>query len=646
MGKKTIEDCSLKGKKVLLRVDYNVPRDKVTGEITDDERIQASLRTLRYLQEQGARVAVMSHLGRPKGQVVEELRLDKVAERLSQLLGEPVAKADDCVGDEVAAQIDALKDGQVILLENVRFHPEEEKNDLAFAKRMAKMADIFVNDAFGTAHRAHCTTEGIGHYLPTVAGFLIKNEISSLARAVTRPVRPFVAIVGGAKISDKIGVIEKLLSTADTIIIGGGMANTFLAAQGYDMKASLVEAEKIDVAKQILDVAKSTGKTLLLPVDLTVSQAFDDEAGAHVVDIDSLADGDMALDIGPATVEAYVNALSDAKTVFWNGPMGVFEKPAFAKGTNALAQGVADTEAYSIVGGGDSVAAIHQAGLADRINHISTGGGASLTFLEGRILPGLAVIEEREEDGVRRPLFMANWKMNKNRADAKAFLRQWQGEIEGVDTVVCGPFTTLASLQGADGFALGAQNFYPETSGAYTGEISLEMLGDWGVRYVLVGHSERRQLFAEDDALIARKFAYAVKEGFVPVLCLGESKEEREAGAAENTCTRQLSAALAGLSVNDLPEDLVIAYEPIWAIGTGLTATAEDAENMAKTLRDHLQTLFGDAVAHKARILYGGSVKADNVAAIMSGANVDGALVGGASLDAATFYELIEKGRA
>ena len=397
MGKKTVEDCDVRGKRVLLRVDFNVPLDKESGAITNDERIRAALPTIRYLLDKDARLIIMSHLGRPKGQVVDSLRLDPVAARLSELLGQPVAKVDDCIGPVAEAAVAALQPGEALLLENVRFHPEEEKNNHEFVKQLAALGDIFVNDAFGTAHRAHASTEGIGHFLPAVAGFLMKKEISALARAGKRPVRPYVAIIGGAKISDKILVIEELMKTADQLIIGGGMANTFLAAQGYDMQASLVEADKIETAKALLAKQAESGKTFLLPQDVVVGKSLEDAQG-EVKAVDALDPGDMALDIGPATRAAYVAALADAKTIFWNGPMGVFEKDAFAAGTNALAQGVADSSAYTIIGGGDSVAAVEKAGLGDQIDHISTGGGASLVFLEGRMLPGLAVLEEREDD--------------------------------------------------------------------------------------------------------------------------------------------------------------------------------------------------------------------------------------------------------
>ena len=397
MGKKTVEDINVNGKRVLVRVDFNVPRDKTTGAITDDARMRAALPTLQYLVDHGAKVIVMSHLGRPKGKVVEELRLDEVGKHLSELLGKPVKKLNECVGPEVEAAVSEMKDGDVVLLENVRFHPEEEKNDVHFAKKLAALGDIFVNDAFGTAHRAHCSTAGIGTYLPSVSGFLMKKELAGLGAALSNPQKPFVAIIGGAKISDKIGVVSYLIGKADTIIIGGGMANTFLAAQGYDMKASLVEEDSVDVAKETLNEAASAGTDLLLPVDVTIAAAFDAPETAKTADVDAIDDGWMALDIGPKTIALAEEKIRVAKTVIWNGPMGVFEQDAFAVGTNALAKAVATSEAYSVVGGGDSVAAVKKSGMADKISHISTGGGASLEFMEGRLLPGLSVLEERED---------------------------------------------------------------------------------------------------------------------------------------------------------------------------------------------------------------------------------------------------------
>ncbi len=391
MNKKTVRDIDVKGKRVLVRVDFNVPL--ADGKVTDDTRIRAALPTIQYLIDQGAKVILMSHLGRPKGQVKPEFSLKPVAEHLSHLLGKPVKMAPDCVGPEVEAMAAELQPGDVLLLENTRFHPEERKNDPSFAQQLAKLGDIYVNDAFGSAHRAHASTEGVAHYLPAVAGFLMEKELNFLGKALEAPERPFIAILGGAKISDKIGVIQNLLGKVDALLIGGGMANTFLQAQGYDMAESLVEEDSLDTAKQLLQ--EGEGK-IFLPVDLVVADAFDASANHKVVPVDEVPAGWRALDIGPATVAHFSNRLAGAKTVVWNGPMGVFEFPAFAKGTVAIAQALADLkDAVTIIGGGDSVAAVKQAGLADKITHISTGGGASLEFLEGKTLPGVAALLDK-----------------------------------------------------------------------------------------------------------------------------------------------------------------------------------------------------------------------------------------------------------
>lgn len=387
--KKTLRDVPVQGKKVLVRVDFNVPLKD--GQVADDTRIRAALPTLRYLLEQGAAVVLMSHLGRPKGKVVPELSLRPVAEHLGTLLGQPVAFAPDCVGPEAEAAKAALQPGQVLLLENTRFHPEEKANDPVFAWQLAAGCDLFVNDAFGSAHRAHASTVGVAQYLPAVAGFLMEKELRYLGQALEQPERPFVAILGGAKISDKIGVIHRLLEKADRVLIGGGMANTFLAAQGYDLADSLVESEALETARDLLQRA---GDRLLLPVDLVIADAFSAEAQRRVVPVGDLPAGWRALDIGPETVATFARVLREAATIVWNGPMGVFELPPFAEGTFAVARAVAESPAVSIVGGGDSVAAIQQSGLADRITHLSTGGGASLEMLEGKVLPGVAALQD------------------------------------------------------------------------------------------------------------------------------------------------------------------------------------------------------------------------------------------------------------
>lgn len=396
MNKKTIQDVDVKGKKVIVRVDFNVPLDQ-DGHITNDTRIKAALPTISYLREKGAIVILMSHLGRPKGQVKEELRLGIVADRLGQLIDCKVLYAKDCIGPEPEALISGMQPGDVLLLENLRFYPEEEKNDRDFARKLASLAELYVNDAFGTAHRAHASTAGIAEFLPAVAGLLMQSEIGIMGKALENPERPFVAILGGAKVSDKMAVIENLMNKVDTLIIGGGMANTFLAAQGKDMAKSLVETDKIDLARCLMKQAAEKGKAFILPSDLVAAEAFADDAKHQVVAADQIPAGWMAMDIGPASIGSFGEVIKNAKTILWNGPMGVFEMPSFAKGTNEIARAVTEAQAVSIVGGGDSVAAVQNTGLAHKITHISTGGGATLEFLEGKELPGVAVLQDRSE---------------------------------------------------------------------------------------------------------------------------------------------------------------------------------------------------------------------------------------------------------
>ncbi len=389
-NKKTLKDIDVKGKRVLVRVDYNVPTKD--GKVTDDTRMRAAMPTVNYLLDHGAAVILFSHLGRPKGGPDPKYSMKPVAEHLQSLMGKPVAFADDCVGPAAEAAAKSLKSGQVLLLENTRFHPEEEKNDLELAKKMAALADIYVNDAFGSAHRAHSSTEGVARFLPAVAGFLMEKEIQYLGAAIADPKRPFVAILGGAKISDKIGVIRNLLTKADAILIGGGMANTFFKAQGYDLADSLVEAEALETAREILAHA---GTKLRLPIDVVIADRFDAEADSKTMPTGSIPAGWRILDIGPETIASFGKVVASAGTVVWNGPMGVFEFPKFATGTFGVAKAVADSHAVSIIGGGDSVAAVNASGLENKITHISTGGGASLEMLEGLVLPGLSALQDK-----------------------------------------------------------------------------------------------------------------------------------------------------------------------------------------------------------------------------------------------------------
>lgn len=393
--KKTVKDVDVRSRRVLVRVDYNVPLD-AQGNVSDDKRITASLPTINYLLEQGARIILCSHLGRPKGEVKKEFSLAPVAKRLKELLPNVnIYFASDCIGEEAQQKAATLKDGEILLLENLRFHKEEEKNDPEFAKKLASLAEIYVSDAFGTVHRAHASTAGVAAYLPAVAGFLIGKELSIMGGALENPERPFVAILGGAKVADKIGVITNLLNKCDTLLIGGGMAYTFFKAMGYEIGDSLLDAESIDLAKQLMENAKQKGVKLLLPVDTVVAKAFAADAEHMTVASNAIPAGWQGLDIGEKTRELFAAEIKNAKTVIWNGPMGVFEFPEFAKGTEAVAKACAECGGTTIIGGGDSASAVKKLGYADKMTHISTGGGASLEFLEGKVLPGVAALNDK-----------------------------------------------------------------------------------------------------------------------------------------------------------------------------------------------------------------------------------------------------------
>jgi phosphoglycerate kinase len=393
--KQTIKELDVRGKRVLIRADFNVPLEKGTGRITDDTRIRESLPTIRYALEQGAAVVLMSHLGRPDGKRVPSLSLAPVAARLGELLSRPVGFLNDCIGPEVEARTKALKPGDAILLENLRFYPEEERNEPGFAAKLARQGDVYVNDAFGTAHRAHASTEGVAHHLPAAAGFLMEKEIRYLEGALADPERPYAAILGGAKVSDKIKVIERLLEKVDRLLIGGGMSYTFLKAQGKSIGSSRVEADKLDLAQSLLAKAKERNVTVLLPFDHVITTSLDAGSPVQIVPVGQIPDGWEGVDVGPETRTRFAAALRDAKTVIWNGPLGVFEQPRFAEGSKAIALALAGLKAVTVIGGGDSAACVQQLGLAEKMTHISTGGGASLEFLEGKTLPGIAILKDQ-----------------------------------------------------------------------------------------------------------------------------------------------------------------------------------------------------------------------------------------------------------
>jgi len=642
LNKKTVEDIDVKGKRVIVRVDFNVPLDENLN-ITDDKRIVGALPTIKYLIDHGAKTILVSHLGRPKSGFEEKYSMKPVAKRLSELLGKEVIMAKDVIGEDAKAKAAALKEGEVLLLENVRFHKEETKNDPNFAKELASLAEIFVNDAFGTAHRAHASTAGLADYLPAVCGFLIKKEIEVMGKALSNPKRPFVAILGGAKVSDKIGVIENLLDKVDSLLIGGGMAYTFLKAKGYHIGNSICEDDKLDLARELMEKAEKKGVNLMLPIGSIVAKEFKNDTEYKYVPSDAMPDGWMGVDIGSLTIEKFAKEIKKAKTIVWNGPMGVFEFPNFAVGTKEIARAVAESGAISIVGGGDSAAAIEQLGFADKITHISTGGGASLEFLEGKVLPGIAVLMDKNP---RKKIIAGNWKMNKTAKEAEEFVKALAPRVQGAnaDVVVCVPFVCLpAVIEAAKGTSIkvGAQNMHWEEKGAYTGEVSGQMLADLGVEYVIIGHSERRQYFAETDETVNKKVHAALKFGLKPIVCVGESLTQREEGVTEDLVRYQVKIALLGLTAEQV-KNVIIAYEPIWAIGTGKTATSEQANEVCTIIRDTIKVLYGEETAEVIRIQYGGSVTAANAGELFVMSDIDGGLVGGASLKLDEFEKIVK----
>ncbi len=646
--KKTIEDIDVKGKRVIVRVDFNVPLDKATGSITDDKRIRGALPTIQYLVEQGAKTILVSHLGRPKNGPEDKFSMKPASARLSELLGQPVVQAADVIGDDAKAKASALKDGEVLMLENVRFHKEETKNAPEFARELASMADIFVNDAFGTAHRAHASTAGLANFLPASCGYLIKKEIDIMGSALADPKRPFVAILGGAKVSDKIGVIDNLIGKVDTLIIGGGMAYTFYAAQGFGIGDSLCEEDKIDLAKALLEKAKAAGVKLMLPTDTVVGDKFAADAQAKTISSKELPDGWMGLDIGPESIAAYSAAVKAAGTVVWNGPMGVFEFEKFSAGTREVARAVADSNAISIIGGGDSAAAVEILGFADQVTHISTGGGASLEFLEGKVLPGIDCLLDKNP---RRTFAAGNWKMNKGLpAEAAALINDLKPlVVEAQSQIALGvPFTALTAAMDAAAFSnikIAAQNCHFEDKGAFTGEISARMLAEMHVPYVIIGHSERREYFGETDETVNKKIKAALNWGVRPIVCCGETLDQREAGETFDWVGGQIKAAFADIPADKLCQ-ITIAYEPIWAIGTGKVASDEQAQEVCAFIRGILAKLYSETEAAAMRIQYGGSVNAKNAAGLFAQPDIDGGLVGGASLKAQDFRVICNAGIA
>ncbi len=643
MSKLSVKDVPVSGKRVLVRVDFNVPLDE-NQQITDDSRILGALPTIRYLAEHKARTILCSHLGRPKGKFVPEMSLAPVAKRLQELLpGLNISFASDVIGEDAKKKAAELRDGEVLLLENLRFHAEEEKNDSKFAKALADYAELYVSDAFGTVHRAHASTEGVAHYLPAVCGFLIEKELDVMGKALSDPERPFVALLGGKKVRDKIGVIRNLLNKCDTLLIGGGMCYTFYKAMGLNIGNSVLDEESIDLAKTLLDEAKKKGVRMLLPVDCVVGKEFKNDTEILTISYDEIPDGYIGMDIGEKTDELYAQIIREAGTVVWNGPLGVFEFDNFAQGSEAIARACAECEGITIIGGGDSAAAIAKFGLSDKMSHISTGGGASLEFLEGKTLPGIACLLDKPE---RKKLIAGNWKMNMNRDETKVLVEELIPLVSesACDIVVCPPFVDLSCaakrVKGTN-IHLGAQNVHWAAKGAFTGEISADMLKNIGVEYAIIGHSERRQYFGETDETVNMRVKAALENELIPIVCVGETLEQREAGITDSFLAGQVRALYNGITA-DKAETIIIAYEPIWAIGTGKTATDEEANRTIGAIRSVVAELYGAAFAEQTRILYGGSMNAKNAAGLKSMPEIDGGLIGGASLKAEDFAKVIK----
>lgn len=651
MQKLTIDQVNYKGKKVLMRADFNIPLDE-NGIIVDDKRIRDAIPGMNRILNRGGKLILISHLGRPKGRFVPELSLRPIAKQLSRLLDLKVKFAPDCIGEHVKEMIDEMFEGDIILLENLRFHKEEEEGDDEFAKELASFADIYINNAFGVAHRAHASVSTITKYFKeAAAGNLLTTEIDYISETIKSPVKPFAAIIGGNKIAGKIEVISKFMDLADKLFLGGGIANTMLYAKGYEVGNSVFEEDKVEIAKEIFKIAEQKGVKIILPLDVLCGKEFENDTERELFDADKQEKGWITMGIGPKTVELYKKELAECKTVIWNGPMTVFEFSHFAQETFEIAAFIAEktvkNEMISIIGGGDTAAAIKKAGFENACSHISTGGGASLELMCGRELPGLAALSDIEIPKPRKLLIAGNWKMNKDIDESDRLAAEIKVKSlfsDKINVMVAPNFTalyTVAKQLENTNISVGSQDIHWEDSGAFTGAISGPMIKSSGADFVIIGHSERRQLFCDTDKVINIKLMAAIKNDLTPVLCVGESLEEREKGIEKDVISLQIKSGLANIGKSELSK-LVIAYEPVWAIGTGRTATPKQAEEMHRHIRNVLAEQYDFLFAQQVRILYGGSVKVDNAKKLFSQPNIDGGLIGGASLKGADFCKIIE----
>ena len=653
---KSIRDIDVKGKRVIMRVDFNVPMS-AEGTVTEDKRITAALPTIEYLMERGARIVLASHAGRPAGKGFEaRFSMVPAARVLARIIGKDVRVVPAVTGPKAVAATMELNDGDVMMIENLRFDPREKKNDFDFARELAELGDIYVNNAFGAAHRSHASIDAITHFLPSYAGFLLQKEVETLTNVIESPERPLMAILGGAKVSDKIALVDRMIENVDALIIGGGMCFTFLKSQGVSVGTSLVEEDWVGRAGEMLDKAKAKGVKIFLPIDVVVADMLLADADTSVCSIDEIPDDRMGLDIGPATAELFAQEIAKAKTIIWNGPMGVFEMKPFENGTREVAEALAaNTEATTVIGGGDSAHAVKKFGVEDKMTFISTGGGASMQLLEGTPLPGVVALDAEvfESRKNRRPLIAGNWKMNMTWASAVSLAQgisdKTMGLYAGIDIVLCPPFTCMKGVENVIEFdsskmSVGAQNVHeglPVGTAACTGEISVEMIKDLGSTYCIIGHSERRAANGETDALVNAKARLLLDNDVTPIICCGESEEVNEKGESTEFVTAQVRAALAGMTPDQVAK-VVIAYEPIWAIGTGKVPTPESADMMAIAIRSVVAEMADLRAAGSVRVLYGGSMKPENAEQFLLMGNIDGGLIGGASLDAKKFVDIIK----
>lgn len=653
MKLRTLNQLDVAGKTVLLRTDYNVPIKD--GVVHDDFRIRASVPTIRYLLEKGCRVIIVSHLGRPEGKPDPKCSLKPVAARLSDILRHKVVFA-EAVSDTT--------DAQVSMLENLRFDPREEANDPVLAKQLAALADVYVDDAFAVIHRAHASIVGVAALLPSAAGLLVQQEVETLSKAIDDPKQPLLAVVGGAKVADKIELIEQFIAKAKAIVIGGAMANTFLASQGIAVGASVYEPDEVADAKKLLAKARQRGVRVILPSDVVVGKKLEAGAEAQTINLSDVTADDIIADLGPNTIKAAVELVKKSGTVIWNGPLGVDELPQFAKGTLRLARAIVASKAFSVIGGGDTADVLDKAGLHKKFSFVSTGGGAALELMAGKKLPGLVALEAKHIDSQAptsdtskkaferlvktEKLIVANWKAN-------ATLRQSIkiAELSNLaakhhpkaEVVLCPPAIYLSLLRHGLGSLyahFGVQDISPFETGTHTGDLPASIVAQFA-EYVIIGHSERRAQHHETDTQVAQKVARALQAGLRPIVCVGDRAIDKQHGHARRHVHDQLEAALQNVTADDLA-NVVITYEPVWAIssgdGHGHFAAPHEVERMVAQIRLVLQSRYGSA-SDKVRILYGGSANGDNARAYLKIKHIDGLLVGGASLDAYQFEKIL-----